>query len=143
MHNATAAEPSCAVQPQFLKRRGVPALAGTSYVSSQGLMAAAALRVHQVLPGPQLPALDGLILLPALPGSSKRQWLTQNSCFRGAGDSPVGEGKAIPNCRNPSFLVCICHISPLWGQQGCHRPELHWDQHCKESQWHRQPHGTA
>lgn len=31
-----------------------------------------------------------------LMGSSKMQQLTQNSCFRGAGHSPEGQGKAIP-----------------------------------------------
>lgn len=54
---ATAAELSCAIQPQFLKRRGVPALARTSSVPSQGC---STLGVHHVLPGPQLPALDGV-----------------------------------------------------------------------------------
>lgn len=38
---------SCAVQPQFLKRRCVAALTGTSCVPSQGSTAAAALGVHQ------------------------------------------------------------------------------------------------
>lgn len=58
---ATVAELSCAIQPVFLKRRGVPALAGTSCVPSQGLTAAVAVawltsRFWHVLPGPQLPA---------------------------------------------------------------------------------------
>lgn len=50
-HCATAAGLSCAVWPQFLKRRHVPALTGTSCVPSQAPMAAAALGVHQ---GPSL-----------------------------------------------------------------------------------------
>lgn len=76
-------------------------------------------------PGVQLPALDGLILLPALPGSPKTQQLTPNNCLRGAGDSPVGTGENHSHCysRNPSFLICICCISPPQGEQGCHRPE--------------------
>lgn len=47
---ATAAELYCAVQLQFLKRRGVPAVVGTCSVPSQGLTAAARLGFIKVLP---------------------------------------------------------------------------------------------